>query len=617
LNKIRRRLLDLSRQEAERHFNPQTLICLIPRETAWYCIVLLESGRSEDVALANHILARLTVSDGTHSPCTLLVIYHRYRHLLDKETDKNLLHNLETNLTIAAGVHYTDGNVNHPVAAFVHLLCGGELLQEKTFQELGKRQLQEFRHLISNRQHQRHRQAEMAEYNSPTYSALTLWFLALAAEFSQDAEARETALQLEQGLWRNIAMHWHEPSQQICGPFSRAYGEDSYGGFSAVHCTMALALERAIFIEPELVRRFDHPSALIQNALPAILQFHVPEQAMELFFKKPLPFYFRMTTYCEQYHENSSRTKDGKTVSVFDDEVYPGGWGDLTSYLTAEYCLATAGRPYVNAGHSDSFTLRYRKAETVTGLQDFRSLYTRMVFNKAAVAQENICHVTGAGIGRDFLYEEGRAFTCQHENKAMVCYAPKRAGHQNITELRLDLIFSYHAPFDEFYINGHAVAQTPCDMTLVEQIVIRDFQTFLAIYPLAVSSIQNFEKRIRIWKKEQHLMISIFNYQGPAVTLAREQMSLLQNGFVCIVSDTNSFTDTGQFLRYLTGVTITESGHPGGVREVQLQEKTGDLVFRVNTVDERILFRAWNGADLDVRHLEIHGALAENVATIY
>jgi hypothetical protein len=46
-------LLLSAREEAERHFDPATLICLIPRETAWYAISLLESEAAGDQRLAN------------------------------------------------------------------------------------------------------------------------------------------------------------------------------------------------------------------------------------------------------------------------------------------------------------------------------------------------------------------------------------------------------------------------------------------------------------------------------------------------------------------------------------------------------------------------------------
>ncbi len=88
----------------------------------------------------------------------------------------------------------------------------------------------------------------MSEYNSPTYTALTLWFLALIAEHSTTEAARRLALFLEERLWVDVAMHFHAPSQQFAGPHSRSYQDDSVGGFSALHCTMLAAFEEPLFL---------------------------------------------------------------------------------------------------------------------------------------------------------------------------------------------------------------------------------------------------------------------------------------------------------------------------------------------------------------------------------
>jgi hypothetical protein len=582
-------------------------MCIIPRETAWYAIALLESKEQADIDLANKILSRIAITDGTHSPCTLYVILQRYQHLLSEEARKNVLSNLADNLAISATVRYSDGNVNHPLAAYVYLLCGGELFNEPIYGTLGKHLLKSFQRNIAYRRHRHHRQAEMAEYNSPTYTALTLWFLAIAAEFVQDREAKALALLLEQGLWVNVAMHWHDPSQQFAGPFSRAYGEDSYGGFSALHCTMASALNHSIYMEPLLVERFAHPSALIQNSMPAVLAFHPPMHIAQLAFNKPLPYYFRMTTYCEQYHENGIIKQNDMTVPAFDDEIYPGGWGDLTTFMTKEYCLGTASRPYVNAGQSDSFTLRYRRSAAVRSLADFRSVYTRMVFNDAMVGQDNFCHSTGFEIKKDYLYEEGRSFTCQHKNMALVCYAPKRAGHMRIREIRLDIIFSYAAPFDHVIINNEPWFSWPFENRAVQNIIIADYRTFIALIPLTVTNVRSFEGRVRIMQKNDHLIVSLFNYVGDEIDLEREQMSLLCNGFACLVESKDRFADWQEFAAEVKRIKIDERISPAGVRELAMQCGEDTLAFRVNPVSERILKRQWNGQDVAVQHLEVEG----------
>ncbi|RIK79569.1 hypothetical protein DCC62_05310 [candidate division KSB1 bacterium] len=605
MQNLRHWLLDSARAEAERHFEPASLICLIPRETAWYAITLLESARAADHALANRILENLTVNDGTHSPATLFVIHQRYPALLSNQAKEQILKNLRQNLPISALVRYSDGNVNHPLAAYAHLICGGELLGDPAYTRLGRLLLQEFHQTISNRRHKNHQQAEMAEYNSPTYTALTLWFLAIIAEFAQDEEARQLAQFLEERLWINVAMHWHEPTQQFAGPFSRAYAEDSVGGFSALHCTFACAMQRNVFIAAELPRRFEHPSALIENAFVAILNFHVPAEAKAIAFEKSLPYYFRMTTYCEQYHENGRRQENYRQVAAFDDEVYPGGWGDLTTFMTKEYCLGTASRPYVNAGQSDGFSMRYRRTENMQSLQDFRGAYTRMVFNGAVVGQDNFCHVAGFPINKDYLYEEGRAFTYQHENKAIVCYTPKRAGHAAVSELRFDLIFSHHAPFDHIQVNESEIVNSPFESENVRRIIIFDHRTYLAILPLPASGLADFKPKCRLWASHDHFMISFYNYRGAVRDFTREEMSMTRNGFACLLETLDHFPRLDDFLKFLDGVKLNEAISSRAVRTVEFQIGEKAMVFSIDPISERILARTWNGRDDAVYHFQI------------
>ncbi|MBN1348694.1 hypothetical protein JXJ21_04730 [candidate division KSB1 bacterium] len=595
-------LLDSARAEAERYFDANSLMCLIPRETAWYAITLLESTVSADRELANRILEKLVVTDGTHSPCTLFVIYKRYSGKLSPAAEKNILKNLAENLPQSAMVRYSDGNVNHPLAAWVNLICSGDLLNQPACVLLGERLLAAFQKTISSRRHKRHKQAEMSEYNSPTYTALTLWFLAVAAEFAGNPDIKALARSLEECLWLNVAMHWHEPSQQFAGPFSRAYSEDSLGGFSALHCTFGYAMQTDLFVEPALAQRYRHPSALIENAFVAILNFNMPAAARRMAFKKPYPYYFRMTTYCEQYHENSRLSEDGKSISTFDDDVYPGGWGDLTTYLTDEYCLGTASRPYVNAGHSDGFSLRYRRAGKVASLQDFRGVYTRMVFNGAVVGQDNECHVCGFPITRDYLYEEGRLFSYQHRNKAIVCYAPKRAGHLAVRELRLDLIFTGQAAFDFLSVDRREVRELPFEFRAVGKIVIADFNTYIAILPIPPS---DDAPSGRIWHHEDHLIISFYNYQGPVMDLTREQMSQTRNGFACLLETRENFPELKDFQAYVENLGIEEELTAPFVRNVRFRIGADEMALSVDPVSERILRRMWNGQDDAVFHLEV------------
>ncbi len=598
-------LLQSARSEAEKFFDPETLICIISRETAWYTITLLESKDKADHDLANRILENLIVKDGTHSPCALFVIYQCYHQLISKNAQNQILSNLERNLPISALVRYSDGNVNHPLAAYVNLVCSGELLQDQTSIILGRNLLKNFQQTISSRTNKNFRQAEMAEYNSPTYTALDLWFLAMAVEFAQDEEFKSLAQFLEERLWINVAMHWHEPTQQFSGPFSRAYAEDSLGGFSALHCTFGFAFQKEIFLDPDLPVKFNHPSALIENAFMAILKFHVPDQAQTIAFQKPFPYYFQMTTYCEQYHENARSFKDGDTISTFDPEIYPGGWADLNTYLDEEFCLGTASRPYVNGGQNDTFTLRYRRCIKIDALKDFRSMFTRMVFNASHFGQDNFCHVTGFQITKDYLYEEGRPFSFQHKNKAIVGYIPKRVGHSEVSELRLDLIFSYQGPFDHFFVDDEEVSSFPFQKNKFEKIVIADYHTYLAILSINPSLLSNFQGKICISQADDFLIISIYNYQGKIKDFSKEIMSQTINGFACLVESRKNLPQFQDFRKCLDSIQLSRQVQKPYIHKIEFRVGGEKMLFRFDPLSERIVERRLNGEDKTVYNFRI------------
>jgi hypothetical protein len=259
----------------------------------------------------------------------------------------------------------------------------------------------------------------------------------------------------------------------------------------------------------------------------------------------------------------------------------------------------------VNAGQSDGYSLRYRRAEQVLSLQDFRGAYTRMVFNGAAVGQDTFCHVTGFPINKDYLYEEGRAFTYQHENKAIVCYAPKRAGHAAVSELRLDVIFSYHTPFDHIQVDDAKIVEFPFEREHVQRIIISDYQTYLAIFPLPANGLADFIPKCRLWASHDHFMISFYNYRGAVRNFTREEMSTTHNGFACLLETHERFPRLDDFLKSLDSVSLKETISSRAVRTVEFEVGKAKMTFSVDPISERILQRTWNGKDDTVYHFQV------------
>lgn len=591
-------LLGLARECGARHYDRSTGLCLIPRDTLWYAIALLQDELQKNRELALDIFGRITGGDGTHTPATMLAVLYGAGDMLDVPTRDHLAAAVETDLVTAAGVQWRDGNVNHPLGAYATLVLGGELCGAPWAVELGTRRLREFQSVTGGRRGRGKRQAAMSEYNSLTYTALDLVFLALTAAYARNEEARMLATWLEQRVWIDCALHYHAPSGQFAGPHSRSYQEDSTGGFSSVHAALHAATGWPFFMEPSLCVRFDHPSTLLQSALTAITPFHLTDEIIALFRDKPLPLSIRMTTYSEQYHENVA-----EQPFPFDHEIYPGGWRELTTYMNTAWALGTASLPYVNGGHADQFMLRISRSAPVTGISSFRSMYMRGVFNDAVVGQPNHCHVTGGRIDASYLYEEARYGIHQHENIALVFASPKRVGHRDISSFRLDIIAGWDVPFDELIVNGKVVTSLPVDVAAGSRIMFRDAQSFGAVVPLTMGAFPG--ARIRLWVANGHMMISLYNYIGPAIDVAREDLTGLRNGCIIHMSTADAWASFAAFCGAILAATVTDVMDPDRIRRVEYTSSEGIIAAAYDQGRELFLERTWNGAPVTLEHLEI------------
>jgi len=610
LSEKRLMLMGIARQAGDRLFDPETGLCLISRDTLWYAASLFFDDSPGRRALAEELAGRLRSEDGTHTPATMLAMLLGIPGLLSPETREHLAAETRRELVHAAEVQWRDGNVNHPLGAICTLILGGELSGAPWAADLGVRRLREFQRLTGDRRFTLRRQAEMSEYNSPTYTALDLLFLALIAQYARESEARSLGLFLEQRLWLDVALHFHAPSGQFAGPHSRSYQDDSTGGFSALHTVLFAASDRELFLAPELCVRFNHPSSLLQCALTALVPVHPTGEAMRMAWDKPFPFLMQKTTYCEQYHENSTRTGEhGATRFAFDDEVYPGGLRELTTYMTDEFALGTASLPYVNGGQADGVSIRIRRSPRVRGMGDFRSAYARGVYNDALVGQRNRCHLTGTEIDESYLYEEGRCAAFQHRDRAIVMYSPKRAGHAGVTRFRVDLIFSYYAPFDELVMDGARVGMFPARAKGGARVCFRDGGTYGAVIPLGPVPSSG-EAPVSLSLGNDHLMYSLSSYEGPARDFTRQEIGGWRTGFALRLACARDFDSFSSFVAYAGDLRADESGGGSGIRHVTFSAPDGTLAAEYDASAERFLSRTWNGKEERIDHLRVAGGAA-------
>jgi hypothetical protein len=97
-------------------------------------------------------------------------------------------------------------------------LAAGELLDEPRLSDYGRRRLRNF---VEHTDHH----GGFNEYNSPTYTVVTLAECERMLQLVDDPSARADAERLRLMAWQTIAEHYHPGTHQWAGPHSRAYSD--------------------------------------------------------------------------------------------------------------------------------------------------------------------------------------------------------------------------------------------------------------------------------------------------------------------------------------------------------------------------------------------------------
>ena len=119
------------------------------------------------------------------------------------------------------------------------------------------------------------------EYNSPTYSGVDLYGLALWRSYGSTARIRAIGGEMEAGLWQDIASLYQPELRNVSGPYDRAYGMDMESYVSVVGVWMRTVLDAKSAPLPALTPTTDHLPDVWLVPQMAVLGAHIPANAFK------------------------------------------------------------------------------------------------------------------------------------------------------------------------------------------------------------------------------------------------------------------------------------------------------------------------------------------------
>ncbi len=229
------------------------------RERLWACTSLLQQARSRDRQLAEAIIRATPIDDNGFEPVAAIDLLMAYPDRLSPAVRDHLRAMCRSHLASALEHRFAaGGNHNFSCMYSYFLACAGQALDRYQF-EVEHHLIPEVYSAERLRQigfnamllvdSYAQRDAVFSEWNSPTYSAVSLMALAKTVRDSRDPRIRRFALEAQLKLWRELLALYHPRLNAPCGPYSRAYRVDILGQVSllrALFCYVGVSRDRSI-----------------------------------------------------------------------------------------------------------------------------------------------------------------------------------------------------------------------------------------------------------------------------------------------------------------------------------------------------------------------------------
>ena len=598
------------------------------RERFWLCFALYsahENGLADAIIrCAQTRISHIGVASATHSfdifhsnIATALLLAHREQMAPDVRAKLESL--TRESFGFKPGNRQPDYqfhgyNDNMPAKATMGLILGGELFDENGAVEHGLWNLRQFRAQLGRR-------GINSEYNSPTYSPLTIHAMGEIAAHARNAEARAIAADIETRLWLDLAARFHPELGVIAGPYARAYTADTLAHLTSAAALLWFVLGEKVRPSPLLLFEQNHELVLHhQGDVPFnIAQFcwfaggayHVPDAARELFARKKYPF--RAATTTEQGDFGSD---------------FPARSGRISTFLREDFALGTSDTPFMSGEQTMSYFVTYKQRATVESFRDVGTIFTKTVVNDEAPGFAPPMEFSNQG-EQDNLDNHSNWRVLQSDATALVLTnphlslgglsdtdAPFQKAALPLSRLSEMVIFPSHFHgADEIIVGGVARSDWSGEAAPGQWIACRRGCLLVGIRPLAYS--REFGRApVTLEKINDYQVIRATFYRGEPRVFARHELRGFYGGFVAQHASVDDFDSLQEFADELARASFGDYfwmmrrvrfGRPAGklpALDMEIAWSPGSHVPRFASINGQLVSGAPSEIDgIDAREL--------------
>ena len=375
------------------------------------------------------------------------------------------------------------------------------------------------------------------EFNSPTYSPLSLLAVAEIVNLIDYTPAVEAAVRIERRLWQELLAFHHPRLYHASGPYSRAYTVDSVGHASCWKILCAfLGLDGDTTVEQLLYpsqrgqvihHDGDIPFQQCETCWHILGEYHIPDDILEEFNTRAFPYSYQGSYEWPGY---GFKTSDGRVIlNVEGDFCTPGGKGLAKCYQTENFSIGSMSESYF--GHNHACQVVYRLVEDDRPLGSTRSVTVNM-FTQAQ--PEYVTNELGDKVPPVLLPNNGRFLTKQEKNTVngtvqlyhwAIHYFKQDLLQKEIgcDEISFNLLVSEHLPPDipveQVSLNGELFSGKPLKTKGKEaKFLIEDGKVRITCYV----KVDNAE--FRVYRHGGFLRCAAFLYEGQAKMFTPEQL---------------------------------------------------------------------------------------------